>query len=150
MRIYETTLAFNLVQLGEPTALETPAKVVEYLQSGIDRNPVQESFWVIPLDRKNKPIGRHMVTLGTLTSSLVAPREVARIVILAGAAAFIIAHNHPSGDPTPSSADISVTRKLREAAQAIDIALLDHVVVGTPEGDPTGRGWYSMREAGLL
>ncbi len=129
--------------------METPTKVVEYLQSGIDRNPVQESFWVIPLDRKNKPIGRHLVTLGTLTSSLVAPREVARIVILAGAAAFIIAHN-PSGDPSPSSADISVTRQLREAARSIDIALLDHVIVGTPEGDPVARGWYSFREAGLI
>jgi DNA repair protein RadC len=59
-------------------------------------------------------------------------------------------HNHPSGDPAPSAADIQVTRQLREAALAIDISLLDHVIIGQPTADPLGRGYYSFREAGLL
>lgn len=58
-------------------------------------------------------------------------------------------HNHPSGDPAPSAADLQVTRQCREAAKALDIQLLDHVVVGSPQNDPCGRGFYSFREAGL-
>jgi len=56
----------------------------------------------------------------------------------------------PSGDPAPSSADLQVTRQLREAARTLDISLIDHVVLGRPDADPTGRGYYSFREAGLL
>ena len=59
-------------------------------------------------------------------------------------------HNHPSGDPAPSSADVQVTRQLREAARALDIELLDHVILGQPAADPRGLGWYSFRQAGLL
>ena len=62
------------------------------------------------LDRKNHPIGRHLVTLGTATSTLVAPREVFRGAILASATALVVAHNHPSGDPAPSAADVQITR----------------------------------------
>jgi DNA repair protein RadC len=150
MRVYEASLSFNLVQLGNDNKVDTPAKVVEYLASAFAANPTQEAFWVIMLDRKNRAIGRVMITLGTLTSSLVHPREVFRPAILASAAAIIAAHNHPSGDPAPSSADIQVTRRLREAAQAIDIEMLDHVIVGDPEGDPASIGWYSFRSAGLI
>ena len=60
------------------------------------------------------------------------------------------AHNHPSGDPAPSSADLQVTRRLREAATAVDIELTDHLIIGTKASDPTGRGFYSFRDAGLL
>ncbi len=59
-------------------------------------------------------------------------------------------HNHPSGDPAPSAADIQVTRQLREAARTVDIDLLDHVIVGTTTADPMGRGYYSFRDAGVL
>jgi len=59
-------------------------------------------------------------------------------------------HNHPSGDPAPSSADIQVTRRLREAAAAVDIELADHLILGAKSSDPAGRGYYSFREAGLL
>ena len=59
-------------------------------------------------------------------------------------------HNHPSGDPSPSAADIQLTRQLREAAAAVDIPLLDHVIIGRRGADPLGRGYYSFREAGLL
>ena len=102
------------------------------------------------LDRKNHPLGRHLITLGTVDSTLVSCREVFRGAIVAGCCALVVAHNHPSGDPAPSAADIHVTRKLRDAAKVIDIELLDHVIVGDAKGDPLHRGVYSFREAGLL
>lgn len=150
MRVYEAKISYSLVSLGDDVALDRPEKVAAYLESGYAENPLQEQFWVILLDRKNKPLGRNLITLGTLTSSLVHPREVFRAAILAGAASILISHQHPSGDPSPSSADITVTRQLREASKILGIDLLDHVVVGTKEGDPAGRGWYSFREAGLV
>ncbi len=59
-------------------------------------------------------------------------------------------HNHPSGDPAPSAADVQVTRQLRDAAKAVDIELLDHVIVGRPVADPRGLGYHNFREAGVL
>jgi DNA repair protein RadC len=91
-----------------------------------------------------------MISLGTLTCTLVHPREVLRAAIVASAAAIICGHNHPSGDPAPSAADIQLTRQLREACVAVDIPLLDHVVVGERDGDPMGKGYYSFREVGLI
>ena len=109
-----------------------------------------EKFWVLCLNRKNRLIRQHEATSGTATSSLVHPREVFREAIRAGASAVICVHNHPSGDPAPSSADIQVTRQLRDAAKAIDIDLLDHIVIGRREVDPADLGYYSFRESGLL
>ena len=150
MRIYEASIAYNIVQLGDVTAVNTPEKIVGYIRDAFDKNPCQESLWVICLDRKNKPISRTMVTLGTLTSSLAHPREIFKIAILASAAAIVVSHNHPSGDPAPSAADVQVTRQLREAAKALDIELMDHVVCGDAKADPRGLGYYSFREAGVL
>jgi len=150
MRVYEAMIEFRLVHLGEAERIDNADKVAAYLQSAIDSHPVQEGFYVILLDRKNHPLGRVLVTLGTLTSSLVHPREIFRPAILASAASVILAHNHPSGDPTPSTADIQVTRQLREASRAVDIEILDHVIVGSKEADPAKMGYYSFRNAGLL
>ena len=111
---------------------------------------MQEAFYCVYLDRKNHPIGRHLITLGTATSTLVAPREVFRGAILASATALVVAHNHPSGDPAPSAADVQMTRVLREAAKVIDIELMDHVIVGDAKADPHGVGHYSFRAAGIL
>jgi len=150
MRVYEAKLVYSLVSLGDETRLERPAKIVEYLRSAFEENPMQEAFYAIYLDRKNHPIGRHLITLGTVDSTLVAPREVFRGAILASASGLVVAHNHPSGDPAPSQADVRVTRALREAAKIIEITLLDHVIVGDPKADPLGVGHYSFREAGLI
>jgi len=150
MRVYEAAISYNLVQLGDDVTINTPEKVVEYLRSAFEIAPLQEAFWVILLDRKNHAIGRVRITLGTATAALAHPREVFRPAILANACAIIAAHNHPSGDPAPSAPDLQVTRALREAAKAVDIALLDHVVVGYPESDPSGKGHFSFRGAGLL
>jgi len=109
-----------------------------------------EKFWVLCLNRKNRLIRRVEVTSGTATSSLAHPREVFREAIRHGATSVVCAHNHPSGDPAPSAADVQVTRQLRDAARAVDIELLDHVIIGTPGADPRGAGYYSFREAGVL
>lgn len=109
-----------------------------------------EKFWVLCLNRKNGLIKKVEVTSGTVSSSLVHPREVFREAIRAGSSAIIAVHNHPSGDPSPSSADLRVTRQLREAARIIDIDFLDHIIIGSREGDPKGTGFYSFNEAGLI
>lgn len=150
MRIYEAKVAYSLVSLGEEIALTNAELAVAYMKGAFDEYPVQESFWVILLDRKNHPLCRMMITLGTTTNSLVHPREVFRSAIRESACAVICVHNHPSGDPTPSSADNQVTRQLREAAKTVCIDLLDHVIIGTPEGDPNKIGYYSFRTAGLV
>ncbi len=109
-----------------------------------------EKFWVLCLNRKNRLLKQVEVTSGTATSSLAHPREVFREAIRQGATAVVCVHNHPSGDPAPSAADVQVTRQLRDAAKAVDIELLDHVIVGRAGADPQGRGYYSFREAGVI
>jgi len=109
-----------------------------------------EKFWALCLNRKNRLIKRVEVSSGTASSSLVHPREVFREAIREGALAVICVHNHPSGDPAPSSADINVTRQLRDAAKTIGIELLDHVIVGQKSRDPADLGYYSFRAAGLI
>jgi DNA repair protein RadC len=150
MRVFECKLSYSLVSLGEEVQLNRPDKVADYLRSAFDENPLQEAFYCVYFDRKNHPLGRHLITLGTIDATLVSCREVFRGAILAGACALVVAHNHPSGDPAPSAADINVTRKLREAAKILEIELLDHVIVGHAEADLNRRGVYSFREAGLL
>lgn len=150
MRVYEAKITYSLVSLGDDVVLDRPEKVAAYLESAYAENPMQEAFFTVLLDRKNHPLGRHMVTLGTLTSSLVHCRETFRAAIVGGAASIVVSHNHPSGDPRPSSADLSVTRQLRDASQIIGIDLVDHVIVGEKAADPTGKGYYSFREAGII
>ncbi len=109
-----------------------------------------EKFWTLSLNRKNRLIRTNEITSGTASNSLVHPREVFREAIRHGASSIICVHNHPSGDPSPSAADIKVTRQLREASQIIGIALLDHVIIGAPKFDPNQDGFYSFQESGLL
>ena len=132
-----------------PTIFDCPQRVVEHFQTRIAGEEV-ERFWTLCLDRKNRLIRRVEVTVGTATACLVHPREVFRAAIRLSACAVIVAHNHPSGDPAPSRADIKVTRQLRESAQVIGIDLLDHIVLGQKNKDPQGLGFYSFNEAGLI
>jgi len=99
-----------------------------------------EKFWVLCLNRKNRLMKRIEVTSGTATAALAHPREVFREAVRETAAAVVCVHNHPSGDPAPSTADIHVTRQLREAARTLDIELLDHVIVGQAGGRPGRTG----------
>lgn len=109
-----------------------------------------EKFWVLCLNRKNRLIRQVELTSGTATSSLAHPREVFREAVHHGATSILCVHNHPSGDPAPSAADVQVTRQLRDAAKALDIELLDHIIVGQPGTDPRGQGYYSFRESGVI
>ncbi len=94
----------------------------------------QEQFHIVTLDTQHGPIASHLITVGTLDASLVHPREVFRPAIRDAASAIILVHNHPSGDPTPSSEDRAVTRKLRDVGELIGIRVLDHIVVARERG----------------
>ena len=150
MRIYNAKIQYQLVQEGPQEVLSTPEKIVQYMAGAFDEAPVAEMFYVVCLSRKNRPLGRHRVTMGTATAALAHPREVFRVAILANACAVVCVHNHPSGDPSPSAADIQLTRQLREASAIMDIPLLDHLVIGDRDDDPLGVGFYSFRSAGLI
>lgn len=150
INLYEAEIVYRQVRRGRRPKLDTPDGVFRYLGDVPNRYPVTETFWTIMLDRKNYAIARYLCSQGILSSALAHPREVFRSAILCSAASVIVAHNHPSGDPTPSAADIMITRQLREAARVVDIGLLDHVIIGVPEHDPNRRGFYSFREAGLI
>lgn len=93
----------------------------------------QEEFKVVLLDSKNRVIRTHVVSLGSLDSTLVHPRDVFRPAIVHAAAFVILVHNHPSGDPTPSEQDILLTRELCMCGKVLGIEIVDHVIVGTTE-----------------
>ena len=90
----------------------------------------KEQFHVILLDGKNRPIKEVRISEGSLTASLVHPREVFVPVIEESAAALILVHNHPSGDPTPSAEDVAITQRLRQVGEILGVQVLDHVVIG--------------------
>lgn len=145
MRVHEASLQFRVVREGKVEPLDTPRKVADYIRDAFDGDPTVKWFICIPVNRKNIPFGRVLITKGTASSCLVHQREVLRPVILCNACGFIVAHNHPSGVTTPSRADIQVTRELREAAKTMGINFLDHIIVGDPDSEI-----YSFNEAGLV
>ena len=103
----------------------------------------KEHFVALYLDACHRPLFRETISVGTLTASLVHPREVFAPAFVRPAAAIIVAHNHPSGDPAPSREDRETTRRLQEAGRILGIPVLDHVIVAS-------RGYFSFRERGLL
>jgi DNA repair protein RadC len=88
------------------------------------------------------------ISKGTLNESLAHPREVFKPAITHSAYAFVLAHNHPSGDPTPSDSDLRLTRRIAECARLLQMQFLDHLIVGSPQGDRPG--YFSFKEAGIL
>ena len=111
------------------------------------RELAQETFQILTLNAKNGLVNRHMVTLGLADASLVHPREVFRAAIVENAAALVLVHNHPSGDPTPSAEDLRITKQLVEVGRVVDIRVHDHVIIGRPSD--SGKGFVSLREEGL-
>ncbi len=133
-----------------PEALQvcdTPDKAAEYWRRHVTAhpyfNPECECFVAFMLNTRRRVKGHYLVSVGIMDSILVHPREVFRLAIMTSAAALVLAHNHPSGDPTPSQADISVTRDLIRAGQLLKIEVLDHLVIGTPNHT-------SLRELGYF
>ncbi|EFM09539.1 DNA repair protein RadC [Paenibacillus curdlanolyticus YK9] len=104
----------------------------------------REQFCILCLNTKNEPTALHTVSIGTLNASLVHPRETFKLAILANAASIIACHNHPSGQPDPSSEDIAITERLRDSGTLLGIELLDHLVLGD------GITLVSMKERGLM
>jgi DNA repair protein RadC len=103
----------------------------------------REHFRVLLLDTKNRLLAIETVAVGTLNASLVHPREVLKPAIRRSAAALILAHNHPSGVPEPSTEDVELTRRFAESGRIVGIEVLDHIIIGD-------RGYRSLREAGVL
>jgi len=106
-------------------------------------NEKRELFYVVLLTNKNKKIREVKISEGSLTASLVHPREVYNPVIRESAAAVIFVHNHPSGDPAPSPEDIEITRRLKEVGEVMGVRVLDHVVIGHDR-------YFSFSDRGLL
>ena len=147
----QVEIAKRMMQ-GQRTAeiiFDNPQKVWDYLYPETRSDDV-EKVWVLCLDRKNRLIRAEPVTSGTATGSLVHPREIFRPAIRTGATAIILAHNHPSGDPTPSSADLRVTKKIFMASKTVDLEMHDHVVIGELENCPNKMGYFSFSDNGLL
>ncbi|MFT7618121.1 MAG: DNA repair protein RadC [Planctomycetota bacterium] len=117
-------------------------QIFQYVEPEL-RGIQQEAFEVLVLDARNRLLRRERISLGTLTGSLVHPREVFRVALRVSACAIVLVHNHPSGDPSPSTEDIQVTDRLRRAGDLLGIRVLDHVIVGD------GR-YVSMADRGHL
>jgi DNA repair protein RadC len=132
---------FAVARPGDRPSIQSPedaAGIVQYEMGAAE----QETMRVILLDTRNRLIRDPMVYQGSLNASVVRVAELFREAVRANAAALIVAHNHPSGDPTPSPEDVSMTRTLVEAGRILDIEVLDHLVIGK------GR-WVSLKAQGL-
>ncbi len=138
---------------GAPAVCDMAVKAVELVRAHLGRAS-KEHFVAILLDARSQVLGITTISIGTLSASLVHPREVFQPAILANAAALVVAHNHPSGDPAPSAEDRDATRRLLRSGELLGIPLLDHVIVGRPPRDSaaevSGSSYFSFKEAGIL
>ena len=126
---------------------DTPEKVVAYWDTHLKGHPYVspdcETLVVLLLNTRRRVKGHHLVSIGTMDTILVSPAAVFKVAIMVSAAAIALIHNHPSGDASPSEADIKVTRDLMRAGQLLKIDLLDHVIVGANQH-------VSLRQLGYL
>jgi len=132
----------------ESPVLDNPETVARLLRAD-SRFRDKETFQVLLLNTRRRLIKTIKLTDGTLDTILVHPREVFQYAIAANASAIVMTHNHPSGDPTPSEADIKVTRDLIRAGQLLKIDVLDHVILGSKTPDRE-KDWVSLRELGYF
>lgn len=132
---------------NELQVCDTPQAAASYWRTHVTQNPYFnpdcECFVVLLLNTRRRIKGHQLVTIGTLDTLLVHPREIFRLAVMTASAALILMHNHPSGESLPSDADIRVTRDLIRAGQLLKIEVLDHVIVGNP-------GHTSLRECGYF
>jgi len=123
------------------TALSSPRQVQAYARSYADAQ--KEHFLAIHLNTRHVPLCLEVVSVGTLSASLVHPREVFRRAVTEGCAHLVLVHNHPSGDPAPSPDDIEITARLVKVGELVGIEVLDHVILA-------GERYFSFREEGLV
>ena len=158
MNIWRTKLRgseFKVTRFNDalPTgdALDNPERLVDYLRPRLAESliyrPDVENLIVVHLSTRRKAIGFEIISTGTLDTLLVHPREVFKSAIVTNASAIALAHNHPSGEPSPSEADIKVTRDLIRVGHLLKIELLDHVILGQAKPDRP-KAWVSLRELG--
>lgn len=141
--VYETLVVKEEIAsyLKTGTRYTAPRQVYETFQFLMKET--KEMFITLHLDGKNRIIAMDLVSIGSLNQSIVHPREVFKTALLSNAASLILIHQHPTGDPTPSSEDIAITRRLKEAGDIMGIKILDHIIIG--EGE-----YLSFVERGLL
>ncbi|MBU7006321.1 RadC family protein [Phosphitispora fastidiosa] len=140
--VYRVQLVREKSQPAESKHINSPFDAFKVLGAMLE-NEDRENFVVMMVDTKHKIIGINTVSVGTLNSSPVHPREVFKPAMLANAAAVILGHNHPSGEVKASPEDIEVTRRLEDAGAILGIEVLDHVIVGHGT-------YYSLKEAGCF
>ena len=122
--------------------ITTPRQVFDLLEQELSKKK-KEFFKIICLDTRSKVVAIETISVGSLDTSLAHPREIFYSAIKNTAASFIIVHNHPSGDPTPSQDDIEITKKLKKLSEMLKIPLVDHVIIG-------GETYYSFKQNGFL
>lgn len=128
--VYQTiTVSDTITSYLKPHTRYTSASQVFDTFSFL-RHETKEYFLALHLDGKNRVVCIDMVSTGSLNQSIVHPRETFKTALLSSAAAIILMHNHPTGDPTPSSEDLTITRRLIEAGDMIGIKVLDHIIIG--------------------
>jgi DNA repair protein RadC len=125
-----------------PFDIKNPEAVVKAIRASV-QDKAKEHFKLILLNSRNRVIGISTISIGTLTTSLVHPREVFKEALLHSAASVVLAHNHPSGDPEPSEDDLKITKKLVESGKILGIEVIDHIIIGK-------TNFYSFREKGLI
>ncbi|MEY4479361.1 MAG: hypothetical protein RLZZ267_39 [Bacillota bacterium] len=123
-------------------AVRSPEDAAAFLMEDL-RYLKKEQFVCLFLDTKNQIVCQETLSIGSLNASIVHPREVFRAAIRHGSASIICAHNHPSGDPTPSPEDLNITKRLREVGELIGIPVIDHIVIGD-------RKFVSLKQRGLM
>ncbi len=138
----ELAKRISKASFGERVIIRTPEDVSLFLMEDM-RYEQKEKFVTIFLNTKNHVIGHEVLSIGSLNSTIVHPREVFRAAIQRCSSAIICVHNHPSGDPTPSRDDIDMTRRLQEAGGIVGIDVLDHVIIGD-------ASFTSLKEQGLM
>ncbi|WP_163191786.1 RadC family protein [Clostridium thermarum] len=142
LALAEITKRFRTYKSGEEYIIKSPADAASILMETM-RSLKQEVLKIILVNTKNKVILIKDVSMGSINSSIVHPREVFMEAVRRSAASIIVCHNHPSGDPTPSSEDINITHRLKECGKLLGIELLDHIIIG--------NGTYiSLKEKGIL
>ncbi len=140
--VREAALRLMRLELQEQPVVNSWDKLIDYCTAQVVHNKVEE-FHILFLDRKNVLIKHERQQRGTVDHTPVYPREVVKRALDLGAAALILVHNHPSGDPTPSKADIAVTQDIKKAAAPLGVALHDHIIIGR-------NGHTSLRDLGLI
>ncbi len=144
MKYGVTLVSEGIVEYNAQEKITQPESVFKFATDrlGLNRKPIEE-FWCLCVNIKNKPIGLHMISRGNINNAIVGTREVFTAAMLNNAASVILMHNHPSGEPSPSQADIDLTSRLVNAGEILGIRVIDHIIIGE-------NTYVSLKEKWLL